>query len=214
VRGSRRSLSGWTSFREGDGILLLSQRAQPSLFAFQSRTTTGFFNLHLQKTHNENEKILMISEVLLWMFVVNLGIAFGAGLYEHRIVLPLWFERSSAGIHVNVLAMNNTDTGRKFWAFVSTGPLTLLTIANLVIAWSPQTARHEWLFAAALITLAERFLTFSYFIPTIIKLTRADAMPQEKSAVMASRWLSMNYVREALTLVGWLIALKALSLPG
>jgi hypothetical protein len=26
----------------------------------------------------------MIGRVLLWMFVVNLGVAFGAGLYEHR----------------------------------------------------------------------------------------------------------------------------------
>ena len=24
--------------------------------------------------------------ILLWLFVINLGIAFGAGLYEHRIV--------------------------------------------------------------------------------------------------------------------------------
>jgi len=34
--------------------------------------------------------------ILLWLFVINLGIAFGAGLYEHRIalrhaiVLPAW----------------------------------------------------------------------------------------------------------------------------
>ncbi len=25
--------------------------------------------------------------ILLWLFVINLGIAFGAGLYEHRIVV-------------------------------------------------------------------------------------------------------------------------------
>jgi hypothetical protein len=156
----------------------------------------------------------MLPEVLLWMFVVNLGVAFGAGLYEQRITLPLWFERSSAGIHVNTLAMNNTDVGRKFWGFVTTGPLTLLTIANVIIAWGPQSARHEWLFAAALITLVERVFTFSYFIPTVIQLSRADELPQEKSAAIASRWIGFNYVREALTLVGWLLALKALSLPG
>ena len=26
--------------------------------------------------------------LLLWLFVINLGIAFGAGVYEHRIVVP------------------------------------------------------------------------------------------------------------------------------
>jgi len=29
-----------------------------------------------------------LAEVLLWLFVIDLGIAFGAGLYEKRIVLP------------------------------------------------------------------------------------------------------------------------------
>ena len=29
-----------------------------------------------------------VPEVLLWLFVINLGIAFGAGLYESRVVVP------------------------------------------------------------------------------------------------------------------------------
>ncbi len=31
-----------------------------------------------------------ISTTLLWLFVINLGIAFGASLYEHRIVVSRW----------------------------------------------------------------------------------------------------------------------------
>jgi hypothetical protein len=37
---------------------------------------------------------LTFEEVLLWLFVINHGIAFGAGLYEQRMVLPQWFSRS------------------------------------------------------------------------------------------------------------------------
>jgi len=40
------------------------------------------------------------NNILLWMFVINLGVTFGAGLYEQRIVVPLWFigfERRMAG---------------------------------------------------------------------------------------------------------------------
>ena len=29
-----------------------------------------------------------VHEVLLWLFIINLGIAFGAGIYEARIVIP------------------------------------------------------------------------------------------------------------------------------
>ena len=75
-----------------------------------------------------------ISEILLWLFTINLGIAFGAGLYETRIILPRWFIKSENRFLVNNKAMNETDTGRKFWGFVTTMPLTLLTIANLIVA--------------------------------------------------------------------------------
>jgi hypothetical protein len=156
-----------------------------------------------------------VPEVLLWLFVINHGIAFGAGLYEQRIILPLWFSRTSeSGFRVDSAAMRSTDTGRRFWAFVTTGPLTLLTLANLVAAWQSQGQRHEWWLAAAVITLVERVVTFSYFIPTAIRLMRADALVPAKVESMASRWMALNHFRAALGLVGWLTALKALSVPG
>lgn len=37
-----------------------------------------------------------IARTLLWLFVINLGIAFGAGFYEARIVFPQWLVYSSA----------------------------------------------------------------------------------------------------------------------
>ena len=39
-----------------------------------------------------------IQEILLWLFVVNLGIAFGTGLYEHRIVVPGWITSDRGGV--------------------------------------------------------------------------------------------------------------------
>jgi len=155
-----------------------------------------------------------IPEILLWLFVINHGIAFGAGLYEQRIVLPQWFSRSESGIRVNSAAMRGTDTGRRFWAFVTTGPLTLLTLANLIVAWQSQGPRHEWWLGAAVVTLIERIATFSYFIPTALRLMRAEALAPAKVEAMASQWMALNRVRAALALIGWLAALRALSLPG
>jgi hypothetical protein len=34
-----------------------------------------------------------IPTIVLWLFVINLGIAFGAGLYESRIVVPSWLTK-------------------------------------------------------------------------------------------------------------------------
>ena len=155
-----------------------------------------------------------IPDILLWLFVINHGIAFGAGLYEQRIILPQWFSRSESGIRVNSAAMRSPDTGRRFWAFVTTVPLTLLTLANLVVASQSQGPRREWWLGAAVITLVERIATFSYFIPTALRLMRAEALPSAKVEAMASQWIALNHVRAALALIGWLAALRALSLPG
>lgn len=45
------------------------------------------------------------STILLWLFAINLGIAFGAGVYEHRIVVSRWISSSGeAGAHWNAAA--------------------------------------------------------------------------------------------------------------
>jgi len=158
---------------------------------------------------------LYIPEILLWLFVINLGICYGAGLYEKRIIIPQWFSKSEHGVYlVNRAAMQQTNTGLRFWAYVSTGPLTILTIANLVAAFQSQGSRRDWWIAAAAITLFERIGTFSFFIPTAIQLMRDEPLlSASRAGALASRWVQANYMRDVLTLIGWLAALKTLSLP-
>jgi hypothetical protein len=148
--------------------------------------------------------------ILLWLFVINLGIAFGAGLYEHRIVTPHWLTDDGSRSHWNAEAARRDDTGLRFWAYVTTGPLTLLTLASLVVAWRTPGPERGWWLTAALIVLGDRILTFSYFIPTMVGLLSAPDSPAVAAA--ATRWMSLNYLRHALLLGGWLAALKAFSL--
>ena len=115
---------------------------------------------------------------------------------------------------MNVEAMRSTDTGRRFWGFTTTVPLTLLTAANGVVGWQSAGAKREWWMGAVLIIAVERIGTFFYFIPTAIALMRADAEPAANLEAMALRWMTLNHVRVVLTLVGWVAALKALSLSG
>jgi hypothetical protein len=153
------------------------------------------------------------STIALWLFVINLGIAFGAGVYEHRIVLSSWITSSpEAGAHWNADAARRDDTGLRFWAFVSTMPLTLLTLANLFFAWRSTGAVRGWWLAAALAALADRVFTFSYFIPTMVGLMRAPDSPE--SVATATRWANLNYLRHAIVLAAWLAALKAFAFAG
>jgi hypothetical protein len=145
---------------------------------------------------------------LLWLFVINLGIAFGAGVYEHRIVVPRWMGAPLAsGAHWNAEAARRDDVGRRFWAFASTLPLTLLTLANLFVAWRVEGAARGWWIAAALAALADRLFTFAYFIPTMVGLMGAPDSPD--SVAVANRWSHLNYLRHAMVLAAWLASLKA-----
>src|SRR5262245_8483380 len=131
--------------------------------------------------------------IILWLFVVNLGVAFGAGLYEHRIVLSRWLDRSSESrAHWNADAARRDATGRRFWAFVTTMPLTLLTLTSVFMAWRTPGDVGAWWMAAALMSLADRVLTFSYFVPTMIGLMRAP--DSVEAAAKAVRWWNLNYL--------------------
>jgi hypothetical protein len=141
--------------------------------------------------------------LFLWLFVINLGIAFGAGLYEARVVIPQW---------ANLPPRTWPNTGILFWVYVTTIPLTLLTVANLVAAWLERSPKRKWWLWAAVTIALERVATFAYFIPTMVRLMSAEQSDAEIKASL-SEWLLFDYGRHGLTLLGWVLALKALSLP-
>ena len=153
--------------------------------------------------------ISRLSTVLLWLLVINLGIALGAGLFESRIAVPHWIETGAGGASWNADAARDDDTGRRFWVGVTTLPLTILTLANLFVAWKAPGPARRWWVTAALAALTDRVFTLSYFVPTMLRLMR---MPDSnEAAAVAIRWAQLNHVRHVIVLVAWLAALKAFS---
>ena len=154
-----------------------------------------------------------IPTIFLWLYVFNHGVAFGAGLYEHRIVVPLWMGKTSAhGIYLDSQAMRTLDTGRRFWGLVTTVPLSLITLINLGFAWHSQGSAHPWWLASTIITLIERVSTFAYFIPTAIRFMHVSEPLSESVKIMVIRWGLFNHIRLALSFLGWLSAIVALTL--
>lgn len=150
--------------------------------------------------------------ITLWLFVINLGIAFGAGLYEHRVVVSRWLGSPSRQreAHWHADLARQDDPGRKFWVFVSTVPLTLITFANLYAAvHASGIVRGPWL-AASGIELAGRLFTFSYFIPTMIGLMKMLDSPA--AVATANRWQRLNYLRLAIVFTAWVLSLRTFSL--
>ena len=148
------------------------------------------------------------NEIILGLFVINLAMASGAGLYESRIVIPMWFH----GSVVDTEAIKSTDVGRKFWGWVTTIPLTLLTIINIVEALGSEGPLRKWWLAATALILLERTGTFGFFIPTIIRLGKPDLWPESYTLSVANGWMKLNKVRIGLNLAGLLASMVAYTL--
>src|SRR5690606_9420767 len=133
--------------------------------------------------------------------------AFGAGLYESRIALPEWTGAASGEFRWDAETARRHDTGRRFWVFVTTVPLTLLTLASLVLPWRTEGPVRRWWLAAGVAALADRVFTFAYFIPTMVKLMSQADSPEARSTVQ--RWARLNYLRHAFSLAALLLALQA-----
>ncbi|TKT78191.1 DUF1772 domain-containing protein [Aquamicrobium sp. LC103] len=143
--------------------------------------------------------------IILWLFVIFLGISVGAGLYEARIMVPIWRDTPPE---------TWLNTGIAFWAFVTTGPLTLLVLAGLYFSWRSVGPVRPWWLAALVVSVMERIATFAYFIPTMVWL---QGQTGDAGAVVASTletWTLLNHGRHVLSILAWLLALKALSLIG
>jgi len=148
-----------------------------------------------------------IVEVLLWLYVLDLSLVLGAGLYEARIEVPRWLARGGGTWHWDRAAAVRADVGLRFWVYASTFPLTLLTLGSaLVLAGTPPPVRLVWAGSVAVVVL-ERVATFGYFIPTMIRLTRAAPRPDD--AAVARRWVRCNHARHVANLVAWVLAVQA-----
>lgn len=159
---------------------------------------------------NDRTEVSRLSTALLWLLVINLGVALGAGLYESRIVVPDWIDAAASPPLWNPDAARADNTGVRFWVAVTTVPLTLLTLAHLVAGWRAPAGLRRWWLGTATTALVERALTLGYFVPTMVGLIQAGNSPD--AAATAIQWAQLNHVRHLLVLAALLGALKTFSL--
>lgn len=149
----------------------------------------------------------MIKKISLWLFVIVLGITFGAGLYEARIVVPEWINETEA--FWNADAANDSNTGLRFWIFVTSIPLTLLTIVSIFFVLKSKGELRKWWGVATVATLIDRIMTFAYFVPTMVSLMEYGNSSEKEIVLSAMFWADVNYVRIAFVLIAWIAAMKA-----
>lgn len=162
-------------------------------------------------------KNFSIAQIFLWLFVINLGLVIGGGLYEQLVVMPLWSLAPPDSViafyrHNAANSQFALDQGGRFWIFVM--PLAaLLSIATLLSGLRTRPEHRRWRVTAAILALIMIIFTFVWFVPNIILLMGEGVlkMNPEEVGSLAKRWVELNWVRGMFFWASWLAALRALS---
>jgi len=154
-----------------------------------------------------------ITQTILWLFVIFVGIHIGAGVYEVFVITPLWAgmppESVTGWNPVPQYAINPA----KYWGIFSP-VVALLTLALLIAAWLMPPVRRKWALVAGVCLFIVVLSTVLFFVPILIKTigTRGSDFSSGEITTMVNQWVGWNWLRLAVMIVGWLAAIRALSI--
>lgn len=158
------------------------------------------------------------SKILLWLFVIALGIELGAGLYETLVVLPLWTSAPPDSViayfrHNVANPQFVLNPGGRFW-LVNTPLVGLTALACLLSGLRTRSEHRKWRIAGTVLALIVVIATFAWFVPTIMQLFSSDVttMSADRVSSLTNWWVRLNWVRVVFYSVAWLCGLRALSI--
>lgn len=157
---------------------------------------------------------MLRNTVLLWIFVIALGLDLGAGIYESFIVVPLWTDGVPETLATgNPYGRVAIDAGVRFWSrMTSTVALIAILVLVFTLIWpGPQ---RTWQLVASVAELVAVAMTLFYFRPTLMRLFMGHGEGLSTDAIKSTvkRWRMWGRVRILITLVAWCAAIEALIL--
>lgn len=153
---------------------------------------------------------MTIAGIALWLLVIALGIQTGAGLFETRVLVPLWANSPPASVLAYHATAIKADSGRRLWIFLT--PVTgVISLLNIFAAWNAAEPQRTWWLIGSIAAVTLIAVTFAYFVPVLLKLANAPNIPPAQLTRMVRSWVLLNWFRFALLLAAWLAALKAFS---
>ncbi len=143
-------------------------------------------------------------EILMWLLVMWMGFAIGAGIYETRVVLPLWAGSPPESLKRWHSAPFRIDPGLRFWVFCTPG-LALLSLVVLVSFLGVDSPAATYVKIGAGLSVALAIWAFAWFVPRFRAVTgpKFQEMDQQQAAGIAVAWRRMNSLRVVLFLAAW-----------
>ncbi len=138
----------------------------------------------------------MIDHILILLLLLTITLSFGGGLYETLVIYPNWkHDVDPKTLRAKLESSGQMNAGKRFWPLVSPAQ-ALLSIVNIVMAYNyTGHIDHYWL-AAAIIIFISRVITFSYFIPVMIKyIMEPEKVEATKLKAIVKTWTGLSPLR-------------------
>jgi hypothetical protein len=152
-----------------------------------------------------------VHPVVLWLsfaFAVGLGVNVGGALLATTVIFPAWSASPEAAA-----AWTGAVDETRF--FVAVSPLVLiLAVATLLASWRAAPEARPWMRVAAVLYILFFVATLAYFVPgqLAMKGEAGPLLPPGDLGSMLQRWVTLNWVRQAVGLVAFASAVHALGL--
>lgn len=149
---------------------------------------------------------------LLFAFTALMGIEMGAGAFVTSVIFPLWTASPEAAIGWTANTPYYVEEG-VFFIIVS--PLLfLLAIVTLIAGWRSVPPLRLWLRIANVSYIVVFIATSVYFVPfqDLVKGEAGTKFPAAELSLMLQRFMTLNYIRQAIGLLAFGAALHAFGL--
>ncbi|GGB12548.1 hypothetical protein [Puia dinghuensis] len=152
--------------------------------------------------------ITIIAAVLL-LLTVTLGM--GGGLYEILVIYPGWEHNvDPLTLRAKLQSSGQILAAKRFWPIASPAQV-LLSVINIPLAWNHTGGAHVYLLAGAVAVFINRVITFSYFIPVMIrKIMQPETIEAARLQGIVKKWTALSPLRLVFELFAWIMLVVAL----
>jgi len=153
----------------------------------------------------------MIDTIALVLFFLTVMLSSGGGLYEILVIYPNWkHDVDPHTLRSKLESSGQMLAAKRFWPLVSPAQ-GLLSIINIILAWKYSGDVHTYWLAAALAIFITRVITFSYFIPVMIrKIMKPEQVETGKLQVIVNQWTGLSPLRLLPEFFAWCMLVIAL----
>jgi|SRR5579863_1956499 len=152
-----------------------------------------------------------MNTIAILLLLLTVTLSMGGGLYEILVIYPNW----KHNVHPRTLrdkleSSGQTGAAKRFWPLVSPAQ-ALLAMVNIALAcWYHGAAQGFWL-AAAITIFVTRVITFSYFIPVMIrKIMQPEKFDIGQLQAIVKQWTDLSPLRLLPEFVAWGLLIAAL----